>query len=106
MSEQPEQKPQQPQLQIQIDDETAEGVYANLAMIVHGPDEFVLDFIRVLPGTPKARVRSRILITPQHARRLLLALEDNIRKYENSFGPIEERAPQPTIAFPVPSGEA
>jgi hypothetical protein len=80
------------QLNIELSEEIAEGIYANLAIISHSNAEFVLDFIRVLPGVPKAKVKSRIVMTPQHAKRLLMALGDNIAKYEAHFGniPIEE----------------
>ena len=76
-------------------------------MIAHSPEEFILDFIRVMPGVPKARVKSRIIITPQHARRLAGALLDNIERYERTHGEIIERTPpgQP-IQFGGPSGEA
>ncbi|MEG1581473.1 MAG: DUF3467 domain-containing protein, partial [Bacteroidaceae bacterium] len=89
----------------------AEGVYANLAVITHSSAEFVLDFIRVLPGVPKANVKSRIVLAPEHAKRLMLALQDNLSKYESSFGQIclpEQYTSDPrTIApFKIPSGEA
>lgn len=76
------------QLQIELNDEVAQGVYANLAVIAHSSSEFVLDFIRLLPGMSKAGVQSRIILAPEHAKRLLMALEDNIQKYERTFGPI------------------
>jgi hypothetical protein len=80
------------QLNIELSEEIAEGIYSNLAIISHSNAEFVIDFIRVLPGVPKAKVKSRIVMTPQHAKRLLLALNDNIAKFEASFGdiPVEE----------------
>ena len=74
------------QLQIELNDEVAQGTYANLAIITHSSSEFILDFIRVMPGLPKAGVQSRIILAPEHAKRLLRALEDNIRKYETVFG--------------------
>jgi hypothetical protein len=101
-------KPQgQQQFNIELNEETAEGVYSNLVMISHSPEEFILDFIRVMPGVPKARVKSRIIITPQHAKRLLRAMADNIDKYEAAHGEIEERTPpgQP-IQFGGMGGEA
>lgn len=76
------------QLKIELSPEVAEGIYANLAIITHSSAEMVLDFIRVLPGIPKANVKSRIVLAPEHAKRLLFALQDNIMKYEKSFGPI------------------
>ncbi|MFQ5569234.1 MAG: DUF3467 domain-containing protein [Rhodothermales bacterium] len=81
------------QLNIELTEEIAEGVYSNLVMIAHSPEEFILDFIRVVPGVPKARVKSRIIVTPQHAKRLLRALADNIERYERSHGVIDERMP-------------
>jgi uncharacterized protein (DUF1778 family) len=70
------------QLNIELSEEIAEGIYSNLAIITHSSSEFVLDFIRVMPGVPKAKVKSRIILTPEHAKRLLSALEDNIEKFE------------------------
>ncbi len=77
------------QINIELSEEIAEGVYANLAMIAHSNSEFVIDFIRLMPGVPKAKVKSRIVITPEHAKRLLVALEENVRKYEDTFGDIK-----------------
>jgi hypothetical protein len=76
--------PQQNQIQVELTDEIAQGTYANLAIIVHSSSEFILDFIRIVPGTQKAKVKSRIILTPDNARRLLLALQDNVRKYEET----------------------
>ena len=76
------------QLQIELSPEVAEGTYANLAIITHSSAEFVVDFIRMLPGLPKANVKSRVVLAPEHAKRLLFALQDNIVKYEKSFGTI------------------
>jgi hypothetical protein len=102
-----QQDQQQQQFNIELSEEIAEGVYSNLVMISHSPEEFILDFIRVMPGVPKARVKSRIIVTPQHARRLLRALAENIEKYETAHGEIEERTPpgQP-IRFGGMGGEA
>lgn len=72
----------QNQLNIELSEEMADGVYSNLAIITHSNSEFVIDFVRVMPGIPKAKVKSRILLTPQHAKRLMLALADNIQKFE------------------------
>lgn len=85
--------PQDPQQQINIElpEGLAEGTYSNLVMIAHSAEEFILDFIRVMPGLPKARVKSRIIVTPQHAKRFLRALADNIDRYEHNYGPIEEQ---------------
>ena len=76
------------QLQIELSPEVAEGTYANLAIITHSSAEFVVDFIRMLPGLPKANVKSRVVLAPEHAKRLLFALQDNIEKYEKAFGTI------------------
>jgi len=77
------------QLNIELSEEIAEGVYSNLAIITHSNTEFVLDFIRVMPGVPKAKVKSRIILTPEHAKRLLNALEDNIEKFESINGRVK-----------------
>ncbi len=77
------------QINIQIGEKEAEGIYANLAIISHSPAEFVFDFTRVLPGIPKTKVYARIIMTPQHAKSLLMALKDNIGKYEAQFGEIK-----------------
>ena len=76
------------QLQIELKEEVAQGTYANLAIITHSSSEFILDFIRVMPGMPKAGVQSRIVLAPEHAKRLLYALQDNIRKFEQTYGRI------------------
>lgn len=84
----PEQKAKN-QINIELSEEQAEGIYCNLAMITHSNAEFVIDFIKMMPGVPKAKVKSRIILTPQHAKRLLKALKENIGKYESTFGTIE-----------------
>ena len=101
-------KPGQNQINIELSEEIAEGEYANLAMIAHSNSEFVIDFIRLMPGVPKAKVKSRIVITPEHAKRLLGALNDNIQKYEDTFGPIKktDEAPNFPINFGGTIGEA
>jgi hypothetical protein len=82
---------QQPnQLNIEISEEMAEGQYANLAIITHSHAEFVLDFVNVMPGTPKSKVKSRIILTPQHAKRLMNAMRDNIEKFETAHGTIKD----------------
>ena len=80
---------QKNQLQIEIKPEVAQGVYSNLVAITHSSSEFVMDFIRVLPGLPKAQVKSRIIMTPEHAKRLMMALQDNVLRYESQFGKIK-----------------
>ncbi|MDX2173456.1 MAG: DUF3467 domain-containing protein [Bacteroidota bacterium] len=79
-----------PQLDIELSEEVAEGIYSNLAIITHSQSEFVLDFIKIMPGVPKARVKSRILLTPQHAKRLAKALAENIQKFEQINGKIKD----------------
>ncbi|MDR3272252.1 MAG: DUF3467 domain-containing protein [Flavobacteriaceae bacterium] len=82
---------QQPQdLNIELTDDVASGVFSNLALINHSPTEFVVDFIQVMPGMPKAKVKSRIILTPEHAKRLLAALNDNIKKYEEQHGAVKD----------------
>jgi hypothetical protein len=76
------------QLNIELSAEVAEGIYSNLAVISHSSSEFVIDFIRIMPGAPKANVKSRIILTPEHAKRLMIALQDNISKFEHHNGKI------------------
>ena len=90
------------QLNIELSEEIAEGIYSNLAIITHSNSEFVLDFIRVMPGVPKAKVKSRIILTPEHAKRLLTAIEDNIEKFEAVNGRIKIQS-EPT-GFPMNFG--
>ena len=82
------QQPQQNQLNIEITEEVAEGNYANLAIITHSHTEFIVDFINVMPGMPKSKVKSRIILTPTHAKRLMRALAENIDRYEQEHGEI------------------
>ena len=89
MDDKKEKKGTDQQINVELTDEIAEGTYSNLAMIAHSNSEFVIDFIRLMPGVPKAKVKSRIIITPDHAKRLLNALKENIEKYEEAFGKIE-----------------
>jgi hypothetical protein len=84
------QPPVQPHLDIELSEEIAEGIYSNLAIITHSQSEFVIDFIKIMPGVPKARVKSRILLTPQHAKRLAKALTENIHKFEQAHGKIKD----------------
>ena len=89
------------QLNIELSEEIAEGIYSNLAIITHSNAEFVVDFVKVMPGVPKARVKSRIVLTPQHAKRLLSALADNISKYEGVHGAIKQNE---GMALPINFG--
>jgi hypothetical protein len=96
------------QINIELSEEVAEGTYSNLAIITHSNSEFVIDFVRIMPGVPKAKVKSRIVLTPEHAKRLLLALGDNIRKYEDLNGAItmNEQMPPIPMNFGGPTGMA
>lgn len=89
------------QLNIELSEEVAEGTYANLAIITHSNAEFVVDFVNVMPGVPKARVKSRIILTPQHAKRFMKALSDNIKKYESVHGSIQDQEP---VSIPMNFG--
>ena len=84
-------------LNIELSQEIAQGTYANLAVISHSTSEFIIDFVRVLPGMPKAPVKSRIVLTPDNAKRLLTALNDNIKKFEQNFGEIKGNFDRPVI---------
>ncbi|PWH85886.1 DUF3467 domain-containing protein [Brumimicrobium oceani] len=94
-------------INIELPEEVAEGVYSNLALINHSPSEFVFDFIQAMPGMPKAKVRSRVIMTPENAKRLLTALQDNIRKFEENTGTINTgNSDLPPINFGTPPTEA
>ena len=94
------------QLNIEISDEVGEGIYSNLAVITHSPAEFIIDFIKHMPGVPKAKVKSRIILTPQHAKRLYKALKDNIGKFESVHGEIKDAGGDLPINFGMPTAEA
>jgi len=99
----------QSQISIELNEEIAQGTYSNLAVITHSASEFVVDFIRIMPGIPKAQVKSRIILTPEHAKRLVAALQDNISKYEAVHGTIKEvKGSVPTIpmTFGGPTAQA
>jgi hypothetical protein len=100
------QQPQQPHLDIELSEEIAEGIYSNLAIITHSQSEFVVDFIKIMPGVPKARVKSRILLTPQHAKRLAKALADNIHKFEQAHGKIKDVETGFPMNFGGPTAQA
>ncbi|MBS1761135.1 MAG: DUF3467 domain-containing protein [Bacteroidetes bacterium] len=95
------------QLNIEITEEIAEGTYANLAIITHSHAEFVIDFVNVMPGTPKSKVKSRIIFTPQHAKRFMKALADNVQKYESLHGSIKDlEEVQMPLNFGGPNAQA
>ena len=94
------------QLNIELDETVAEGTYANLAIINHSNSEFIADFINIMPGVPKAKVKSRIILTPQHAKRLAQALADNIHKFEQAHGEIKDYEQPPIPMNFGPTGEA
>jgi hypothetical protein len=100
------QPPQPPHLDIELSEEIAEGIYSNLAIITHSQSEFVIDFIKVMPGIPKARVKSRILLTPQHAKRLAKALTDNVQKFEQTHGKIKDIETAFPMNFGGPTAQA
>ena len=92
--------------QIELPAEIAQGEYANLAIITHSSSDFVVDFARLVPGVPKAQVKSRVILAPEHAKRLLLALQENIVRYEREFGPIKLPNQEPRTIAPFSKGEA
>jgi len=92
------------QMQIELPADQATGVYSNLAIITHSPSEFVLDFAAMMPGMNKMQVRSRVVMTPEHAKRLLGALQDNVVKYEREFGKIELHNQAPRTIAPFEMG--
>ncbi|MFP4059579.1 MAG: DUF3467 domain-containing protein [Bacteroidota bacterium] len=98
------------QIQIELKEDVAQGVYSNLAVITHSSSEFVLDFVRIMPGLPKAQVKSRVILTPEHAKRLLTALKDNIAKFENIHGEIKNvegsGGPVVPMSFGGPTAQA
>jgi len=99
-----EEKKNQNQISIELKEDVAQGIYSNLAIITHSPSEFIVDSIRVMPGIPKAEVKSRIILTPEHAKRLLHALKDNIAKFEAVHGPIKHAEGQGGSMIPMNFG--
>lgn len=100
---------QEQKIDIAVSDEVAEGIYSNLAIITHSNSEFILDFVNIMPGMTKGKVKSRIVLTPQHAKRLLNALQDNVRRFESYHGEIRDDAGGPglpPINFGGSQGEA
>jgi len=81
-------------IDIELTKEVAQGVYSNLAIISHSTSEFFVDFVRMVPGVPKAEVKSRVILTPEHAKRLMLTLQENIERFETAFGEIKLRMPE------------
>jgi len=94
------------QINIELDEKTAEGIYSNLAIINHSVSEFVVDFVSLMPGSPKAKVKSRIILTPQHAKRFLKALNDNVNRFEKAHGEIKDYEQPPIPLNFGPTGEA
>ncbi|MFD0798088.1 DUF3467 domain-containing protein [Maribacter chungangensis] len=99
-------KSNQKQINIELDEKMAEGVYSNLAIINHSVSEFVVDFISMMPGAPKAKVKSRIVLTPQHAKKFLKALNDNVQRFEKAHGAIKDYEQTPVPINFGPIGEA
>ena len=100
---------QKGQINIDLKEDVAQGIYSNLAVITHSSSEFVLDFVRVMPGVPQAEVKSRIILTPEHAKRFLNALQDNVEKYEKMHGQIrksEGGGPMMPMNFGGPTAQA
>ena len=93
-------------INIELDESIAQGVYSNLVIVNHSPTEFVLDFINVMPGAPKAKVRSRIILTPEHTKKFINALGENLNKYEKSFGKIKNFQKEVIPISFGPKGEA
>jgi hypothetical protein len=100
-----ENKNNQNQLQIELPQQVAQGEYANFAIITHSSSDFIIDFARVLPGVPKAQVKSRVILAPEHAKRLLGALQENIVRYEHEFGAIKIPNQEPRTIAPFPTGK-
>ncbi|HEY9186138.1 DUF3467 domain-containing protein [Salegentibacter sp.] len=105
MSEEKKQ-PKKGQINIELDDSVAEGTYSNLAIINHSVSEFVIDFVNIMPGKPKSKVKSRIILTPQHAKRLLKALGDNVKRFEKAHGEIQDFEKSPIPLNFGPTGQA
>ena len=95
------------QVNIELDEKIAEGIYSNLAIINHSVSEFIVDFISMMPGTPKAKVKSRIILTPQHAKKFLKALNDNVKRFEEANGTIKDYEGPSSMPFNFgPTGQA
>lgn len=97
------------EINIELSEELAEGIYANLSIISHSNSEFILDFIRLVPNIPKAKVKSRIVMSPQQAKRLMMALNENVKRFESTYGAIKDAdmgGPQFPLNFNTPKGQA
>lgn len=94
------------QINIELDEKVAEGIYSNLAIINHSVSEFVIDFVSIMPGTPKSKVKSRIILTPQHAKRLLKAMAENVKRFETAHGEIKDYEQPPIPLNFGPTGQA
>jgi len=94
------------QINIELDEKVAQGIYSNLAIINHSQSEFVIDYVTIMPGVPKSKVKSRIIMTPQHAKRFLKALGDNVARFENAHGEIKDYKQPPMPINFGPTGEA
>ena len=101
-----EKKHKQAQINIELDESMAQGIYSNLAIINHSQSEFVVDFVAIMPGVPKSKVKSRIILTPQHAKRFLKALHDNVSRFEHTHGEIKDYQQPPIPINFGPTGEA
>jgi hypothetical protein len=101
-----EDKNKQKQINIELEEKVAEGTYSNLAIINHSVSEFVLDFINIMPGVPKSKVKSRIILTPQHAKRLAKALNENVKRFEKAHGVIKDYEKPPMPLNFGPTGQA
>ncbi len=99
-------KPKQGQINIDLDENVAEGIYSNLAIINHSVSEFVIDYVSIMPGVPKSKVKSRIILTPQHAKRFLKALNENVKRFENAHGEIKDYDQPPMPLNFGPTGQA
>lgn len=107
MNKDDQNKKKEGQLNIELPEEIADGVYSNLAIINHSVSEFVVDFVTVMPGRPKAKVTSRVILTPQHAKRFMRALAENVNKFEQMHGKIEEQESKTQIPLNFgPTGQA
>lgn len=106
MADNKDSKAKQSQINIELDEKIAEGIYSNLAIINHSVSEFVVDFVSIMPGTPKSKVKSRIILTPQHAKRLLKALSENVKRFEKAHGEIKDYEQPPIPLNFGPTGQA